>query len=221
VAAVYAQVRVRVVGFDDEPIENVRVFSEKDFGESVANGYFDLTIGAHVVRFSKDGFRPVTKLTADLQRVPEVRLAQDRAGLWKPPVCTTTKNSSVMDGWHMRFIVPRGVKVREGSDIDYSTQTVCRGRDCLQHGWGPLWSFGMPPNPEKFLTELTQVAERDIYNYNAPEFPGFEYRGIRKKEKYVRWVGLFGETIGYEDVSKESAQVFDILIDSFCWIENH
>ena len=93
VAVVYAQVRVQVVGFDNEPIENVRVLSEMDYGESVANGYFNLSSGARVVRFSKDGYRPITKLIADLQRVPEVRLAQDGAGLWKPPVCTTTKNN--------------------------------------------------------------------------------------------------------------------------------
>jgi hypothetical protein len=200
-------------------LEAVRVFSGSDYGETDASGYFNLGSRERVIRLSKEGYRPLTKLIADLRGASEVRMTQDAAGLWKPPLCSATKNGSVIAGRHMQFQVPRGARVRKGSDIDYSPHNVCRGRECLSHGWGPLWSSGIPPSLEKFVTGLSQIAERDVYNYDAPDFPGVEYRGVLKNGTYVRWVGILGETIDYEGVSKESAQLFDSLIDSFCWVE--
>jgi hypothetical protein len=77
----------------------------------------------------------------------------------------------------------------------------------------------MPPFPEEFLAGWREITERDVYNYDAPEYPGAEYRGIRADGTLVRSVGIFGETISYDHVTKESARFFDTLIDSFCWIE--
>jgi hypothetical protein len=81
----------------------------------------------------------------------------------------------------------------------------------------------MPPFPEEFLAGWREITERDIYNYDAPEFPGIEYRGVRNDGTFVRSVGIsgaiYGETISYDHATKESARLFDILIDSFCWLE--
>jgi hypothetical protein len=221
-AVVYGQVRVRVVGEDGAGLAGVRVFSETDYGRSDEGGYFNLDTRARVIRFSKDGYRPLTKFFSDVQSANQVRLTRDAQGLWKPPLCSPIKNNSTVSGRHMQFLVPSGARVQKAKDTDYSTNSVCRGRECVEHGWGPLWGGGMPPFPEEFLAGWREMTERDVYDYDDPDVPGVEYRGIRRDGTFVRFVGIIGvtgETIAYDRATAESARLFDRLIDSFCWIE--
>jgi hypothetical protein len=155
----YAQTRVRVTEIDGAGLADVRVSSETDYGKTDQDGFFSLKGQAQVVRFSKDGYRPVTRFAEEITRNAEVRLSRDPAGLWKPHRCSGSGNGSVISGWNMRFVLPRGLRVRKAKDIDYSMNIVCRGRECLRHGWGPLWSSGMPPFPEKFLANSREMSQ--------------------------------------------------------------
>jgi hypothetical protein len=219
VLPLYAQVRGRVAEFSGSALGGVTIRSEADYLMSTPVGNFTVSGRSKVIRFSKDGYRPVTKFLAELAQGSEVKLIRDANGLWKPPLCPSLGKDPVMSGWNMRFVLPKGLQTRKGSDIDYSTNLVCREKQCLQHGWGPLWSSGMPAFPEEFLAGLNGMKERDVYNFQAPEFPGVEYRGIRTNGTYVRHVGFLGETISYDHANKETAEMFDVLIDTFCWIE--
>ena len=221
VAPAFGQIQGRVTDANGAGLPGVKVIY--DLVQTDEDGRFTLdsklTEPNEVARFSKDGYLPVTKSFADLLANPEVRMKQDPEGLWKAPQCAVTRRSSITTGDAMQFLVPKGLQVRKGGDIDYSTNRVCRKKDCLQHSWGPLWSAGMPPFPAKYLAGLHEVLERDILNPRTPNFRGMEYRGIREDGTYTRWVGILGETIAYDGASKESAQLFDALIDSLCWIE--
>jgi hypothetical protein len=217
VASAYAQMRGRVVSSDGTGLQDVLITSEADYLKSDPDGGFSISGRGQVIRFSKSGYRPVTRFLTELKT--NVRMVQDPMGLWKMSFCSGPPTSSMISGWNMRFQIPRGVQVRKGGDIDYSTNVVCRGNQCMQHGWGPLWSLGMPPFPTEFLAGLKEMTERDIHNFQAPEFPGVEYRGLRTDGTYMRWVGFLGESISYDHANKESASLFDALIDTFCWID--
>jgi len=49
------------------------------------------------------------------------------------------------------------------------------------------------------------------------ELGGVEYRGVKSDGTFMRFVGVFGETISYDHASKDTAQLFDAVIDSLCW----
>src|SRR4030095_14194279 len=149
--------------------------------------------------------RVVTTGTASL----EVTLKKSSA--WSPPFCSSTKNMLV--GELMAFTLPKGAKVRRGQDIDYSMAFVEYQGSVLRHGWGPTWSMGFP-GPE-FFREISKVDERDLQFH--PEVPIPEYKGMRSNGKYFRWIGMLGETIEYQDASKDAAAFFDAIIDTLCW----
>ena len=218
-STVHAQLRGRVSEPAGTALAGVTIVSDADYLKSDPDGLFVISGKSKVIRFSKDGYRPVTKTLVELTRDSEVRLIRDARGLWKPPLCLAPRQDPTISGLHLRFLVPRGTQVRRGSDVDYSTNVVCRGRQCLQHGWGPLWSFGLLPFTDEVLAGLREIQERDVYNLQSPELPGVDYRGVHGDGTYMRWVGFFGETISYDHASKESAQLFDALIDSMCWID--
>jgi hypothetical protein len=76
--------------------------------------------------------------------------------------------------------------------------------------------LGFPP-PQEYLEGVTDVQERDIQYRPEVGLQGIEYRGTRDNGTFMRWIGIFGETIGYDNAPKEAAQLFDTIIDSLCW----
>ena len=115
----------------------------------------------------------------------------------------------------MQFVLPRRVGSRKAWDVDYGTNTVCRGKSCLLHGWGGLWSFGFPG---KWLLEgVGVVKERDVQFLPERDLHGNECRAVRPDGTFMRFVGVFGETISYDHASKDVAELFDTIIDSLCW----
>jgi hypothetical protein len=81
----YAQVQGKVVGPDGQPLSGVSVWSGSGRAESDDQGNFTLKQGK-VIGFSKAGYRPVTKLSADLVANPVVRM-QSPSDIWKAPAC--------------------------------------------------------------------------------------------------------------------------------------
>jgi len=60
---------------------------------------------------------------------------------------------------------------------------------------GTILVAGYALSPTEFLSGLKEVTERDVYNFQAPEFPGLEYRGLRTDGTYMRWFGFLGERV--------------------------
>ena len=121
-----------------------------------------------------------------------------------------------MSGEQMQFTLDSGVQVRRGQDIDYQANVVCIGKACMQHGFGPLWSFGMPPWRD-FPDGFSELKERDVQWRPDLNLQGIEYWGSHSDGTYTRWVGIFGETVAYEHAPKDAADQFDKIIDSLCW----
>jgi hypothetical protein len=89
----------------------------------------------------------------------------------------------------------------------------------MEHGWGPLWSFGMPPSTE-FPAAFSDIRERDVQIRPDLMSKGNEYRAMRSDGTHMRFVGIFGETIAYDHAPKEAAEHFDKIIDTLCWRSN-
>jgi hypothetical protein len=179
------------------------------------NGNFSLIKTGELVRFSAQGYRPVTRSAQDLLRNPETILVADPHSLWTPPDCSSPSDKQLMVGDWMQFKFPKGVRMRHGGDVDFNTNVICQGKACLFHAFGPTWSWGLP---EADLLQTTQnMKERDVEFLPDKGIVGSEYRGRRKDGTLMRFVGVFGETISYDHAPQSTAAFFDNIIDSLCW----
>lgn len=210
----------RVVAESGEPLAGVRVLNVY-LGEAMTSegGQFQIESKSalpagrtieQVLRFTRAGYGPTTRVVT--AGVPvEVILQKAVSAAWTPPLCSSTKD--LMVGELMAFTLPKGAKVVRGRDIDYSIVGVEFKGSAVHLGWGPNWSWGLPS--PAFFKGISKVDERDLEFH--PDVPIAEYKGIRSNGKYFRRIGMFGETIEYEDASKEAAAFFDTIIDSLCW----
>jgi hypothetical protein len=210
IAASRVQLQGRVIGASNSPISDVRVTSLPwDDTHTDSSGRFSLAHPADLVRFSKPGYRPVTKpvsaLTADVVLEPS-----DQAP-WAPGVCQGSSRKRFGDT--MTFLVPPGHPLRTSQDVDNLTVWVgYRGR-WLQFGTGPHWSNGLPV--AETLSAMVSVQERDIETPWGD--PASEYRGIRKDGAHWRYIGMFGQSISYDMADALAAQYFDTIMDSLCF----
>ncbi len=103
--------------------------------------------------------------------------------------------------------------LKHGGDVDFVTARVRFGKYSMVHAWGPTWSWGLPL--VSFFKGISQLRETDLFF--APEVPIAEYRGVRTDGTYFRWIGMLGETVEYDHVTKEAAVYFDGILDTLCW----
>jgi hypothetical protein len=62
---------------------------------------------------------------------------------------------------------------------------------------------------------MVSVEERDI---DTPwGDPAAEYRGLRQDGTHWRDIGIFSETITYDEADALAAQYFDTIMDSLCF----
>jgi hypothetical protein len=85
----------------------------------------------------------------------------------------------------------------------------------MQHGFGPTWSLGVPP--DGLVEGVQDLQERSVEFLPARGVYGNEYRGRHGDGTFMRFVGIVGETISYDHAPKEAAELFDRIIDSLCW----
>jgi hypothetical protein len=202
------------------PLADVKVSSTSGgYGRTDIEGHFALERGP-TVHFEADGYRPATKLIGDIDADPTVRLERDSAAVWSPPKCgmdsAIPTGTRAMYGDHMRFLVPREVRVELVRDIDYTLNEVCIGNECLRHGWGGMWSTGFQ-HDAGFFSETREMRERNMFDLPHHMVFGAEYRGTRTDGTFVRFVGVLNETIEYDHVMSATAATFDRIIDSLCW----
>lgn len=208
-----AQSRVvtgRVTDAAGNPLPQVRVMSLPwEDAKTDDNGRFTLERPALLIRFSKPGYRSITKpataggLTIVLQPGSDA--------IWAPPTCSLTRARRF--GETMLFTAPAGVRLHHATDVDYRTVSVLFRSSALEFGTGPHWTYGLPVAP--VLAAMVVTHERDVRTPWGD--PGAEYRGVRANGKHWRTVVLFGQSISYDDADAIAARYFDGIIDSLCF----
>lgn len=201
-----------------QPLAQVFIFygrSLNDIAESDSNGSFTLPHFGRVISFRRAGFRPLTKIVAPSTTKLDVILEDSAATEWLIPSCSNVKDAGKRVGYSLRLPVPKGVIARKGNDIDYSSFSIGYGakenRVWLSGIEGPMASLGVPP--EDWILNAQEFTER---SYKSGKAEGVDMRGRLADGTYWRYVGRLGESIEYNNLSREAAAFFDKIIDSAC-----
>jgi hypothetical protein len=213
----FPEVRGKVISQDGSPLKGVIVRSSSNgAGKTDGSGQFILEQPRGLVRFSMPGYRPATKREETFQVNSTLVLQADPKGQWDPPQCPVSPSGLVMQGDRMQFPLGETIQARRVQDDDCQYYVVCIGKYCMRHGFGPLWSLGMPTwkdFPDGFL----DIQERDVRWRPDLDLQGNEYRSTHADGTYSRYLGIFGESVSYNHVTKDAAEEFDKIIDSLCW----
>ncbi|HMS08003.1 MAG TPA: hypothetical protein PKE66_00855 [Pyrinomonadaceae bacterium] len=145
---------------------------------------------------------------------PVVAFAQERYEI-KP--CAFSKAPKRATGINLILTLPPGVKLRRGKDHDYLEFRVehrSNGKvSFLQGMWGPNSTSGRPP---KWLTSASRSIELREWRYESRE--GVDVKGVAEDGTRWRYLGTYGEFLGYEGVSIDAAKFFDSLLDNVCFL---
>jgi hypothetical protein len=178
-----------------------------------ATGHFSLATQAPAIVFRKAGFdSKYVKLTAD--GALTILLHRSRFSF---PECAASDVCTYL-GRTGQFCVPNieGISVSgNNADIDYQTRLFSfksgQQTTTLQHGAGPMWSFGIPLDREVWGS--TEYSEK---NYDYHSILIVDAQGAKADGKAWRFLGMFGETLSYVDIPPEYKQRLDQLLDGVC-----
>jgi len=211
-----------VVDEAGQPLRGVAVNAFMgDAAVTGADGRFELKTPWPTMRLVVDGYVPATRLTATVRTSGRVVLVAARARPTVLPRCGPQHSIKPGIG---DLRVPTFPKARrsQGEDIDYQTESwIYKGTELL-HGWGTMWSGGLP-SPETLAT-LRSIEERDVRTPTAggdDPFVGLiaDVRGVQPDGRRFRFVGEMLETFHYRDASPEVAAYFDRMLDAMCYLE--
>ncbi len=171
------------------------------------DGRYSTDRRSEVVRFSKDGYEPVTTTVSGATSTIVLRPTHERP--WAPPVCSQANARRF--GNVMQFIVPRPTNVKEIVDVDYRLTEIRYRGTSLTFGTGPLLSWGLPS--KDVLRSI--IHERDV---RIPwDGEAAEYRGRNFDGTFWRGILMFGESIAYAQADEKAAKYFDGIIDTLCF----
>jgi hypothetical protein len=210
-----------VVDSNGQPIPGVTANALMgDAAVTGADGRFELKDPWPTIRFTADGYRPLTRSTDGVRATPTIVL--ERASTppivlpWCPPYLSAP---GVGD---LRVPTFSGTRPSRGEDIDYQTEAWSAKRTWLVHGWGPMWSGGLPSQQD--LDSLSRIEERDVRRPTpdaGDHLAGTiaDVRGIHPDGRRYRFVGKMLETFEYRHASPEAAAIFDRMLDAMCVVE--
>jgi hypothetical protein len=180
-----------------------------------SNGLFKLPSHGRVVYFRREDLRPLTKILDLSTKKIEVTMEDGAASLWKIPTCTSVGNKANRMGVGFKVVVPNNVMVKKddgrfehggyffGYDIHGQIETMIN--------W---WESTSLEPSEKFLLESKEFSQR---LWISGKFSGLEFRGLTADGKLWRRVSIRNGAITYQGNQKQSAEVFDAMIDSMCF----
>jgi len=127
------------------------------------------------------------------------------------PACTNGKvNGKRLNTGRLRYVVPKNLIVRKVRDVDYGEYRVFLN---TKSGWEALhlfsWGNGTPDSL------CSAVPSRTLQLPDGTE--GRDARCTKGDNKEARSTGFQSEFAFYDSVSAESAQSFDLIIDSMCY----
>ena len=200
---------------DGKPIGEARIEHSGNLREAIktdSTGRFALQTRAPALVIRKAGYRSQWIRTADISEVaitlqPANSAQQIRA-------CSRTEPCETINGWGARFCFPRvpGVKAgRQGKDIDYGIRGYSTRKAGIMHGSGPLWSFGLPYDPD-----VWQSVDYQEEIFGTDPLITIDARGRTVDGKFWRSLGKFGESASYRNASEADARLLDRVLDGVC-----
>jgi hypothetical protein len=193
----------------------ISVGSNRDETKTDANGFFKLPDHGRVVFFRHKDFRPITKvLDSDVTNLDVI--LDDAIGSERlVPSCASTDNREKRIGYESKYLVPKGLKVRRVRDADYVEWILYSKKD--KREWLELWSGPTVSNGfprDELLTSSESFTER---YWRCEMGGGIDMRGRSKNGMRWRFTSLPYGLATYENVSEETAAIFDLIIDGACW----
>lgn len=205
---------------DGKPIQDVLVYSQSLGGRGSGlaftgeNGRYHLKSSGRVAFFSRRGFKPTVKLLDRNTRYLDITLESisDRERMIN--FCLN-EDASRKAGGKLRVIVPVNAIVRGGKSDDAQEFSIAHSSQQKQSWltlvWGQMASHGFPP--EKWILDS---ADFTVATIRLGNYQWNEYRGHTATGRYWRFVGRAGEQLSYYDVTQNTAEYFDSIINSAC-----
>jgi hypothetical protein len=220
-------IRCNIVSDSGEPLSDVAITGNVTVQTKVSTGIYALSIWDKepslccVLRFSHDGYQPVTKAINAKTETLDVVLKRAHTK-WIPPDYSPGDLDNPV-GSRMKISIPTEADVRHHQDVDVSTliityprwtplQQATRGienDEQMKLISGALLGFSMP-SPDQLASSLETI-DRDLVCGDAE---GSDIRGQTKDGKMWRSLWIFNETIRYKGASPEAADFFDSIIST-------
>jgi hypothetical protein len=84
------------------------------------------------------------------------------------------------------------------------------------HGSGPMWSFGLPSEPDVWRSiEYEEI----VYDNSGVRI--IDARGQFSNGNRWRNLGMFGESASYTDMDEATAKILDRFMDGACLKSSH
>jgi hypothetical protein len=233
-SSLFGQSEQSVKGFvvtkDGQPIAGVLVQGsiwkrccpyQQDKATTNEKGEFFLEHGGAVVHFSKPDLQPLAFVVKP--GTFRVRIVMSPAeNQLTVPACVQPDSAHKLVGWGnygLHFAVPKaGVQILGGKpDVDYVRYVIKPEKnDSYLNLWFGPYSISTEPDDEQFVDSL-EFSQRNLATDKG--VIGMDSRGRARSGQNWRRTAAFGSGAVYRDVDKESAALFDKIIDSICWTD--
>jgi hypothetical protein len=180
-------------------------------------GYFSIKNAGQVLTFLKTGYRPQSLVLQtgrqDLQLTMESTSAYD----WQVPVCKGVLAERQFRGLPLRVVIPEGLHSEQALKTPDSPFIIhrrvsdpfirlSRGNSNAPFGHAAEWIFGSK--------EFTQ---RNVLDTDG-KYVGTDTQGLQENQMFWRILAVPGqENVEYYTNSRESADLFDGIINSACF----
>ena len=186
--------------------------------ESDPQGFFKLPSHGRVVHFRGKDLRPLTKILDLAVTRIDVTMEDGATSLWKIPACSALLDRQERVGIGFRVVVPANVMVKK-DDGRFEDGGYFFGYDnhaqieTMINWWE---STSLEPS-EKYLLDSKEFSQR---MWSSGSKWGLEFRGVKTDGKLWRWISLRNGAITYQGNQRQSAEVFDVMIDNMCFDES-
>lgn len=218
-----AELTGRVTTKAGAPLAGVLVFGQcRGFAETDREGRYKLRAPSmkdcgDLVFFTHAGHRPALMRVAPTDAELNVTLEEPPDSEWlRLRQCPGGRDSVRRVGFFLRLPVPRGAKLKEGRDIDYTFYIVRLGekeKGVFVHGIsGPQATYGFPSD-----RLVLDAQEYTLRPWKFGDAEGVDVRGRAQDGTRWRYFGTYGEAVTYEGQGAEDAAALDAVIDGVCY----
>lgn len=208
-----------VVDSEGRPVAEARVDHSDDrrhAHQTGPDGRFELTTRAPALVIRKAGFRSEWLRIQDSMPTQITLQELNQSGSF--PFCSKRTRYVGLEGWGAVFQFPRvpGLSAGEQTNgIDAGDRSYYiksnSGPKRIQHGSGPMWSFGMPRDED-----VWRAVTYEEKSYELGRLTVIDARGKVRSGNFWRSLGKIGESASYSDVNAEAAQILDRVLDGAC-----